>query len=318
MISVGVATEAEMLKWDSLVEHSVNGTIFHRLRFLAYHKDRFYQNERHLVFRKGTEPVALMSLLLDPVSLVAKSPYGGSYGGVVFLVRPNFGLSEGVADALIAWLHQQNITEMTVTQPVNICSAVSQDVFIFCLMKQGFSVINRDVTNYVDLQRDPNVLNIIDGRARNMYRKAERLGLIIKNNSGLDEFWPILVRGFAKHGVLPTHSYDDLDYLVKSFPESITFHVAEHEGVIVAGLCEFVINYKLNSSFYFAQDPMYQNLQGLTLLVVDALRRAHGKFVFYDFGTSTVNMEARESVFKFKESFGAEGGFRESLRWSVS
>jgi len=318
MINAGIATEAEILKWDTLIERSLNGTIFHRLRFLAYHKDRFYQNERHLVFRKGTVPVALMSLLVDPVSLVAKSPYGGSYGGVVFLVRPDFGLSEGVAHALVAWLNQQQVIELTITQPVNICSDVSQDIFIFCLMKQGFVVVNRDITSYVDLQRDSDVFNIIGGRARNMFRKAERSGLSIKNNCGLDDFWPVLLKGFAKHGTLPTHGYDDLHYLMQIFPEFITFHVAEYDGLIVAGLCEFVINDKLNSSFYFAQDADYQNLQGLTFLVVDSLQRAHGRFKFYDFGTSTVNMEAREGVFKFKESFGAEGGFRESLRWSAN
>jgi hypothetical protein len=317
MISVGLATESEMQKWDSMINNSVNGTIFHRRKFLAYHHDRFLNNEMFLVFRKGNTPIALMSLVVDGESRSLKSPYGGSYGGVIFLVKPDYGVSADVAEALVGWLRSNEFLSVTITAPLNICSDFSQDVFHFCLLKNGFTTVNRDISSFFNFSGKHNILESVSGRARNMYRKAERSGVTVKNHVSLDEFWPILMLGFSKHGVQPTHSYKDLSYLTLEMPESISFHVAQLEGIIIAGLCEFVINAKVNSSFYFCQDQNHQQYQGLSMLVVDALERAKVDFDYYDFGTSTVQMNVRENVFKFKESFSADGCFRETLCWSA-
>lgn len=316
MISVGLATESELQKWDSMINISINGTIFHRRKFLAYHQDRFLNTELFLVFRKGDTPIALMTLAVEAGSRHLKSPYGGSYGGVVFLVKPDYGVSADVANALVEWLRSNAFSSIAITAPLNICSSFSQDVFHFCLLKSGFVTVNRDISSYFNFAGKDNILESVSGRARNMYRKAERSGVTVVNHVSLDVFWPILMLGFSKHGVQPTHSFNDLDYLIQEMPESISFHVAQREGVTIAGLCEFVINSKVNSSFYFCQDPSQQQYQGLSMLVVDALERAQSNFEYYDFGTSTVQMNVRESVFKFKESFSADGCFRETLCWS--
>ena len=39
-------------------------------------------------------------------------------------------------------------------------------------------------------------------------------------------------------------------------------------------------------------------------------------FMYYDMGTSSVGMEARENIFSFKESFSAESYIRETFEWN--
>ena len=83
-------------KWNKFVENSNNGTIFHRLDFLAYHGDKFKSNENHLIWFKGDEIIALMPLGIfeENGKRIAKSPYGGSYGGVITRLNTTYSMSK--------------------------------------------------------------------------------------------------------------------------------------------------------------------------------------------------------------------------------
>ena len=101
------ANEKQLARWDSFVDQSINGTIFHKRKFLAYHGDKFKGKEHFLVVLKGTEVVAQISLafLEGPDGKVeAKSPYGASYGGFVFSHCPSYGEGREIASLLTAYL----------------------------------------------------------------------------------------------------------------------------------------------------------------------------------------------------------------------
>lgn len=68
--------EGESDGWDAFVERSNEGTIFHRLDFLAYHGDRFLDSVHHLVVRKSSEWFAVvpLAILVEDGRRVARSP----------------------------------------------------------------------------------------------------------------------------------------------------------------------------------------------------------------------------------------------------
>jgi hypothetical protein len=304
--------------WDSFVERAEGGTLFHRLDFLAYHGRRFADREHHLVFLKGETLMGVMPLALFPQNdgLAARSPYGGSYGGPVFLHPPTYHQSHELVEALLAYLGQVGVNRLTMTLPIHAAYRQPCDTFRLVLLERGFTLLQRDISSVVPLGEGFSLETSMVPQARNKARKASKEGVEVIQGAGLEDFWEVLALNFAKHGRPPTHTREDLAWLMDRLPQRIYLDVAVHQGRPVAGLAYFVITKKMNSSFYLCQDPDRQHLQGLTLLVQEALARSHDAgYAWFDFGTSSVGMQGRPGVFAFKENFGAVGLFRETYTW---
>jgi hypothetical protein len=87
-------------EWNTFVDGSNNGTVFHRLDFLNYHEPGKF-NFKNLMFYKSGELVAVL-----PAGMVKeayKSPMGASFGG--FVINKNLPLVDGEAimKAFLDW-----------------------------------------------------------------------------------------------------------------------------------------------------------------------------------------------------------------------
>lgn len=314
--NIRTATEKQLTRWDDFVDSSINGTIFHKLKFLSYHRDRFQDGETFLVIKKGDDVIGQMAVLkkYEEGHSVAVSPYGGSYGGIVFKRNISYSESRGIVEALISWLRGNKIRFFRLTFPPRMCVSKSLDSFYFALLEAGFTTGARDITSVVKLCAP--IDEIISGKTRNIVKSAFGKGVSIHHDCQLSVFWALIDSTYSRHGVSPTHSKQELGELISRFPGKIKIHVAKYLGIPVAGICEFEINHMVNSSFYFCRGDEHNDVQGLSVLVKDALERSKEcGFKYYDFGTSSVNMVARPNVFSFKEGFGAEGIFREVYSW---
>ncbi len=315
------AGRGQLEAWDGRVERSWNGTIFHRRAFLAYHGDRFSGRERFLMAMDGNAPVAQIALTIDdaPGRLAARSPYGGSYGGFVLLEPMGFGKCRELVQALRDFLVAESVEEFTLTPPIACCSAEPSDVMAFCLITAGFHSVNRDLSSVVRLGGEASIARMVTSRARNMARKAENRGVTIRRGN-LSDFWIVMDKTFERHNAKPTHTKAEFEYLIESFPSLVYVDVAyDKSGVPLAGIGYMTANRQVNSSFYFCQDPERRDEQGLSLLVLRALEESEqAGFTWFDFGTSTINMQPRDTLFRFKESFSRTAVFRETFRWQPS
>lgn len=308
-------------KWDEFIDSSNNGTIFHKLSFLNYHGEKFQGNEHHLAICKGTSFYALlpMAFFVDDGRKVARSPYGGSYGGPVFLKPQSYSDSKEIINVILTYLKQQNINEIQFTFPLSICEDCYSETFRFVLLEQGFECVCRDISSVACLDKNNSISNMVTSRVRNMARKARKarkVGVEIVQQAPLEDFWQVLKATFTKHGVDPTHTEAELRWLHNRFPEQIYVDVAYFDKNPIAGIGYLVINKRVISSFYLCQDTQYQKMQALSLLIYNALDQGkHKGFHYFDFGTSSVNMLSRPNIFRFKEGFGAVGVFRETYLW---
>jgi hypothetical protein len=318
MISLIEAESEHLENWDALLEHSINGTIFHRLSFLSYHGERFKNKEKHLLIFDNNTPFAQISMLIEDTDLgkVAKSPYGGSYGGFVFQRPPSYSKGKKLLECFMDYLEKKNVRRFLMTPPIACCSNYPLDTFYFNLLEHGFTSINRDVSSVLYLDGEVPIEKLVSSRAKRMERKAKSLGVEIIRNANLADFWQVLDKTFAKHAAKPTHTMEEFQWLVSQMPDHVYVDVAYHDKVPIAGAGFFVINREVVSSFYLCQNPDYKKYQGLTLLIMSSIRKyaAEGR-KYLDFGTSSVNMIARENVFTFKENFTKIGMFRESFEW---
>ncbi len=313
VITAGPAAEGTLRRWDAFVAAGHGGTLFHTLRFLAYHGDRFAARERHLELRKGGALLGVLPLAVDGDA--ARSPYGASYGGPVFAAPPGYAESVAAARAIVDAVRGLGARSLTMTLPVGPCHAVPCDTFRHALVECGFALANRDVSSVVPL--GPDVDAGMRPRARNAARKAERLGVRLRRDVEPGEFWPVLEGTMDRHGAQATHTLDQWRALVALCPGEVRTHVAlAPDGEPVAGIALLRATERVDSSFYLAQTARGRQAQALSLLVAETLRdAARAGDAWFDFGTTTHMQVARPQLFLFKEGFGALGVFRETYRW---
>jgi hypothetical protein len=312
--------EGEPELWDRFVNNSNGGTIFHTLKFLSYHGDKFRKNEHHLIVKKGNELFGVMPMAVfdENEILTAQSPYGASYGGPIFRGPLTYSQSMQIIDLFLKYFINNDIKIFTLTLPLNSFYKESSDTFKLALHEHGFCLTNRDISNIVQLNRVDNLPEIFSARVRRMVKKAETARVNILENDFTSKFYQVAIKTFEKHGSTLTHSLKELQCLQSLFPSHVYVDVAYIGQHPIAGICYFQINEIINCSFYLVSDPEYQSTQALTLVIHNALIREKKKgFHYFDFGTSSVNMKGRENIFMFKENFSAIGQFRETYTWSL-
>jgi len=304
--------------WDDFVDHAVNGTIFHLMSFLSYHGNRFQDRERHLAIFDDNSRFAQVSLSIDDFNgeRIARSPYGASYGGFVFNKVPSYRDGGDLLNVFIDYLLSQDLSRFVITSPLACCSEYSMDTFYFNLLEKGFRSVNRDISSVFPLKTGSSIDSMVSTRARRMERKAINAGIAIGKRADIKNFWKVMDSTFEKHGTSPTHTLEEFRLLTELLPERVYVDVAYKDEVPIAGIGYLVINNRVNSSFYLCQDPDYQKYQGLSYLIMEALRNCQDNgFCYFDFGTSSFNMIARENIFSFKENFTKSGMFRETFEW---
>ncbi|MEL6821489.1 MAG: GNAT family N-acetyltransferase, partial [Calditrichota bacterium] len=294
-----------------------NTTLFHDLNFLAYHGKRFSDNEHHLMWFNGEALFAVMPMAIfeEKGRMIAKSPYGASYGGIITQKRLTYSKAAECADSLVAYLEEQQVVECRITPPIRCCGVDYDETLLFAMLERGFRITNSDISSVVDLNAGE-IWQNIHSKSRNMVRKAEKLGVTVSFKDGVDSFWELMDATYARHGVNPTHSKEQWTDLQNRFPGRIWCDIAYWDEKPIAGVGHFAINERVDSSFYLARNPEYHDTQGMFLLISEVLKASkEAGYQYFDFGTSSVNMQARANIFLFKERFGAHGEFRHTLSW---
>lgn len=314
-----VANKKQLEHWDAFVDNSINGTIFHKQKFLAYHGNKFKDMERHLVILKGTTVYAQISLAVDETTgrKVARSPYGGSYGGFIFKNMPTYQIGNEIVKLFLEYLEENNVDECVLTHPILCCCKKPMDGFYFNLLENGFYSSNRDIST-VKIFEDLPVEQQVTASVRSQIKLAMKKDIRINRTPNLNSAYEILHKEQEeKFHKEPTHTLDEFLLLHKLFPEEIHTITAELQDRVVAGITCFQINANINSSFYIYFDEAYKSLNAVRPLILHELVRSKERGCHYfDFGTSSLNMQARTHVFAFKEGFAREGGmFRESFCW---
>lgn len=312
-------SEKDVFKWLSFCNKSINSTLFHHPIFLSYHKDKFIEN--HLAFYKGDALFALIPMALEKKGdgfLKARSPYGASFGGFLFLKNPNYSDSKRLITDFIAYCKENSITDIQLVPQLYYHYEKSySDTFQFSLLEAGFKNFNSEITNVISISGNIET-ELLNSNARNMRRKALKAGINCVFKADLNDFWILMEKTFAKHNTVSTHTKKEWEWLQINLPEDIWCDVAYYQNKPVAGIGHFKITSNVDSSFYLCSDPEFQNLQGLSLLITEVLQNSQNNgYKWFDFGTSSANMIGNERLFMFKESFGAMGVFRNTLTYKV-
>jgi hypothetical protein len=308
-ISVVICTPEHSTAWNSFVEASNNGTVFHRLDFLDYHpKGRF--TFHNLLFYKGEELIAVL-----PGGLCGdmfKSPMGASFGGFVTGARIGLQDADAIVKAFIRYCAANHIKEVYLTPPMQIYAGTLNESIEYAMHYNHFIVLSSLFSSVIDFS----VVRSKDDLSRNTRHKINKAinkGVVVEENRKYDEFYPILLKNKEKFGVTPTHTLDELKKIDKLLPGMMTLFMAYFENRPIAGELLFTCNKQCVLNFYTMHLYDFHNLFPVNYLIEHSIRWCCRKGLrYFDYGVSADTfsidpMEPSWSLIEFKESMGANG-----------
>lgn len=304
-------------EWDSFVDRSDNGTLFHKRAFLNYHpKDRF--NDASIYVTKNGKILSVLTAAVierEGKKILTSHP-GASYGGFVYDSDLNFKDAHDLVDMLLEYSRSLNVDRIQLTIPPIIYQTKYSNYFDFALYRNGFTYLKRDVSSIVQLDFDKDkLLETYRAEARTATKKAMRQGIEIVECDLFDEYYEILKKNLKlRHNVNPAHTLEELKLLKKMFPDKIRLWGAFLQNKLTAGVCNFSVNPNVVLAFYISHDEAYQEYRPVNLLFYEIMKQYQQEgFRFLDFGIFTVNMEPNWGLGRFKENFGARGIFRDTF-----
>jgi len=304
--------------WDAFAQSANNGTIFHSRKFLSYHPpDRF--TDHSLVFFKNGKRIAQLPAVEfeENGKNMLISHRGASYGG--FIIKDTLSIRESfdLVESLLKYTKANHLHGIDLTPPPQIYLRRPSNYIDFALLQNGFTYRKREISSVIPLDFGRNdILTTFNESSRRAVRRGKKLGVKVRESDDYAAFYKILEKNLRlRHNVTPTHSLEELLILKDMYPQQIKLFAAFYDETMVAGVVMFICNARVVLAFYISHDEQYQQYRGVNVLFHDIIDWGIAEgYAFLDFGIFTVNEDPNWGLARFKESFGAQGVFRDSLR----
>lgn len=305
---------AQKSEWDSFVETSNDGTMFHLQRFLDYHPDGKW-NFHHLMFR---EEGKLVGVLPGGINTKGEywSPMGSSYGSIV-TNDTAFERQLRIVDAFLAYCKDQGIENAFLIPPPLIYTKNYSQHTEYAMLYRKARFELHYISHAIDLKHKENFLSQFDHRARNVINKLLREQKVtIEESDDYTTFHEILTENKAKHNAKPTHTLEDLLRLKQLVPDKLRLTMVYADGKAIGGSLLFLTNSKVALCFYNMLRYEYEHYKPVYLIMYDACKWAvENGFEWVDIGvsqdtTSENPMTPSLNLIQFKERFDARGILR--------
>ena len=245
---------------------------------------------------------------------------GASVGSFVVPESLSIADSMALADCLVAYAKGCEFDRIRITLPPTLYQRRLSNYMDFAFFKQNFHYVKRDITSILFLEESlETTVEKFRSSHRRAVRKANEKGVVVRQSNDFDSFYRILEKNLnIRHGVTPTHSLEELNYIHELFPDKINLFAAYIDDTMVAGVVNFMVNNHVVLAFYISHDENYAEYRAVNLLfysIFDWAVQSH--FKIYDFGTFTVDEEPNMGLGRFKENFGASGIFRDTIELTI-
>lgn len=291
---------ADAQRWNKFVAQAKNATFLHDRSFMEYHSDRF--TDYSLLVYKGEKLVALLPANADGNDLY--SHQGLTYGGILLSRKQKLQDVIAITQELLKYVQQQGFTSLYLKQLPTFYAVMPSDEFEYIAQLLSASCYRTDTASVIDYR---NTLSIQSNRMEGV-KKAERAGLVIKEEVRFDNFWnELLVPNLKqKHQSQPTHTLEEIKKLQAFFPENIRQFNVYHNTTIVGGATIFETKTTAHVQYISAGENK-QELGTLDFLFYELIEQTFAHKDYFDFGISNEEggTKLNRGLSYWKECFGA-------------
>lgn len=304
--------------WDALCATAPMATLLHTRRFLSYHGERFLDESRVLRDEKQHILAVFPAARLPGQPDIVCSHPGATFGG---LVHAGNLLGEDLLQALAliaADYQRKGFTGLRYKLTPHIYHRWPAQDDQYALWRLGAELQRCDLSSTIDLddRREPG------SRRRRALKNAQAAQITISENSALLEaFWPVLTTNLAsQHDARPVHALQEMQELMRRFPDQISLLTAVIGGALEAGILLFN-SARVSHAQYIACSPEGREHHALDALFEHGIARArqHG-CRYFDFGISNEDDGRRlnRGLYQFKSEFGGGGAVHAFLHLALT
>lgn len=310
--------------WQAHLKGSYNGTLYDDLVFLAYHPDGKFELH-HLLFYKDEELVAVMPAAIADVNgkRYLKSPFGASAGGPVFRKGARFAEMRDVIAALNGYAKDQGFHGVIMRTAPAIYFTPQTDNLSFILFTNQYR-LNKKWLSMIAVLPDSfdTLMEKVPERKQRYFRQAVKHELEFRECAvdELEAFYKILLINRAKFLATPTHSQEDLHYLLTHCADRVKMFLTRHDNKALAGAVTFELNSEVAYVFYLCHLEEGEALRAslFTFLKLEEYYINKG-FRYFDMGPSSFDdMTINEGGVKFKEESGCTGFNRDEWIFEIN
>lgn len=303
--------------WNGFVESADNGTVFHRVDFLAYHGE--VSGRRDIMVWDGDELCGIMPLRLrqEGGATMAYSPWGGSFGGLVTRAARAAHLAP-MCMAIREYLQEEGVCSLVLSCPPTAyahTNGVAQEYF----MLRSFPSIALQcarVTSVIEIGGHGGISQNVKRNAAH----ARKQGVTVVEHGDPAAMYALLRRTIEeKHGATITHSEREFLYLAENLPDHFRIFMAEADGSPQAGIVLLENNSPCSMAFYNGHD--HDGVRGaLHFLFLEVLEHcAQAGKRYLDLGaTSMASKPVNEGLFRFKEGLGSHLIYRNTYALALA
>ncbi len=303
--------------WDEFVESSNNGTMFHLQKFLDYHTPGKFNWHHLLFFEKGKLAAVLPGTLENGLY---ESPIGASYGSIV--TRDiKFKTAMEIVSTLLDYGKKKGIKEFLLTAAPMIYEDYPNQNLEFAMLWQGFNYQLHYISSAIKLDPQREIIPRFQSTVRRNIRKSLRNPDIrVEINERYDEFYPILLKNKARHGVKPTHTLEELYRLKELLPDKLKLFMVYLKDKPIAGSLMFYPNKNIALCFYNMLLYEYAQYKPIQRVMYEVVKDAtENGYRYVDIGVSQDTkaenpMTPSMSLIDFKEKFDAKTIMRNTLQ----
>lgn len=267
---------------------------------MEYHSDRFV--DYSLVVKKGSQIVALVPANKKGINVF--SHQGLTYGGILLSPKQKTKDTLEIFKAILLYLEGRAISSLFIKPAPHFYTEQPSEEVDYLLQLVNADCYRIDTASTIDY-RDR--LSIQSNRLEGV-KKAQKEGLIIKEESNFKEFWEqILIPNLSqKHQSKPTHTLEEIELLQRHFPNNILQFNVYNGGQIVGGATVFETKTTAHVQ-YISGDKNKQELGTLDFLFHHLITNVFAHKRYFDFGISNENQgkNINSGLSYWKECFGA-------------
>ena len=305
--------ESDRERWDLFVENSYEKNFLYSRAFLDYHGERFNDNSLFILDEKE----GVLGIL--PAAIVGNkfiSHPGLPYAGLLLHTKTSQTSWLKILDSINRFVTKTTNCKTFIykLRPKIFRSSMFEEEAIAC-SKQSLVDRSTGINSYIDYQLG---YKFSKGR-RHSVKKGKNADLKFKKIKLTSEFWALQSRVLeANHGVKPTHSFEDMLFIEKNFPENIDISIVTKNDQIVAGCVLFLFDRVAHTQYMFNTE-IGRNISALDYLISCKIEKFQSSKFFFSFGVSTIENGSKINygLMRQKEAFGAGSGLNEIFTWKI-
>lgn len=304
--------------WERFVQDSRNGTFMQTRKFLNYHSPGRFTDRSLLVFDKKQQLLAVIPAAIkqEQFKKILFSHPGASHGGIIIGHNIKTDCVMEIVAGVKKFAIQQKFHGIQLKMVPRIYHQWPCDEIDYALRYHGFFICSTELATVMPLQNYHEQMT--DSSTKRNIRKALKNKLIVKESNHWQQYWEILCKNLKqRHDTQPTHTYQELQDLIKRFGKKIRLFGVYQHGELIGGTVVFMLNEQVINCFYIAHDEAYQQLRPLNLLFDWLIKWGKEQgYQYLDWGISTEHRGAKlnSGLINFKEGFGGRGILRETYR----